>query len=628
MIIVEKLCDIVDNKWIKLIILIICLSLWCLNFIIIASKDEDDKKTQNNQTNSFIIIFIIFYLYFMACIKIKSACGLHTSFIETLKIWKIFQQPKDIKCFTYSDNTGQHTFGLKNTANIGNINTNVNRSNIKSQLPNINNIDIPISNRKYLWVVLYGIIIILILLCLTIYYSNKENNFDKTVSYLKILISLACFMIFFIWTCVVNLPIWIIILIILFILLLYLFISLIKFLKIFNSRSGNLQKQQLCKPYIIPFVNEQWAGISFNENLNRCISQAHNNLFASSISPLIRVFGTVNEIIIGQGNMITDLNSSLTYFKSQIKIMAQNIFNRIQKIYNTIETLIDDLTNIFNNIFKALESLIGVSKNMGNALSTLHIILGPVISFFNYFCFDEDTLINTRRGDIEIKNIKIGDILSDNSKVIGVQKFIYNKCQMYNYNGIIVSDSHYVSEDDKWIMVKDSKLSKKINYNKRYLYCLITDTHKIHIDNIIFSDYFDCHINQNEVQNIILSKLNGKKSKYNNLPLWAFHKDTLIKTPNGKKKINDFKIGDKTYYGEVLGLIKIKVDNIYKYKNIITTGDQIVLLDGVYLAVKDISSSKKINVKDNIFYHLADSSYKLLINDTMFTDFLQTPETY
>ena len=126
---------------------------------------------------------------------------------------------------------------------------------------------------------------------------------------------------------------------------------------------------------------------------------------------------------------------------------------------------------------------------------------------------------------------------------------------MYDYKGIIVSDSHYVFENNQWIMIKDSKISKKINYKKKYLYCLITNTHQIPINNILFSDYFDCHINQKEVQNNILSKLNGciTNNNYNNFPLWAFHKDTLIKTPNGKKKIKDFKIGDKTHYGKGIG---------------------------------------------------------------------------
>ena len=145
----------------------------------------------------------------------------------------------------------------------------------------------------------------------------------------------------------VNLPLWIIILIIFLILLIYLFVSLYIFLKKFNAGDIGTQKQQLCKPYIIPFVNEQWAGVSFNENLNRCISQGHNNLFSSAIAPLIKVFGTLDQIITGQGNMITQLNSSLTFFKNQIKTMAQNIFNRIQKIYNTIIELIDTVIRIF-----------------------------------------------------------------------------------------------------------------------------------------------------------------------------------------------------------------------------------------------------------------------------------------
>ena len=177
-------------------------------------------------------------------------------------------------------------------------------------------------------------------------------------------------------------------------------------------------------------------------------------------------------------------------------------------------------------------------------------------------------------------------------------------------------------------MVGDSSIAKKVNYNKEYLYCLITDTHKIPINNTLFSDYFDYHIDQKNVQNNVLSKLNGyfMKNHYSNFPIWAFHKNTLIDTPTSSKKIKDFNIGDKTCYGEVLGLIKVKVDNVYKYNNVITTGDQIVISNGAYIRVKDIPSAKRVEVKDNEFYHLADSSYKLFTNGKIFTDFLQCPE--
>ena len=84
--ITEKLCELADKRWLKIVILIICLTVWSINFVLIAKDSDEDNKKQNNQMNAFIIVFIIFYLYFIICIKIKSACGLHTSFYRDIEI--------------------------------------------------------------------------------------------------------------------------------------------------------------------------------------------------------------------------------------------------------------------------------------------------------------------------------------------------------------------------------------------------------------------------------------------------------------------------------------------------------------------------------------------------------------
>ena len=83
------------------------------------------------------------------------------------------------------------------------------------------------------------------------------------------------------------------------------------------------------------------------------------------------------------------------------------------------------------------------------------------------------------------------------------------------------------------------------NYKAEYIYCLITSTQKIQINDIIFSDYFD--INdlkiQNEIQNEIICKLNNFDTlplfNYKNkLPLWCFEKSTMIAMNDKTQKTN------------------------------------------------------------------------------------------
>ena len=94
-----------------------------------------------------------------------------------------------------------------------------------------------------------------------------------------------------------------------------------------------------------------------------------------------------------------------------------------------------------------------------------------------------------------------------------------------------------------------------------------------------------------------------------------------------KKQIKDISIGEDTYYGKVSALAKIQIDksNVYKINDVITTGDQIIKNNGVWIKVSDLIESNKIEINDNIFYHIIVDTNKLLINNMTFTDFEQYP---
>src|SRR5690606_13419408 len=78
-----------------------------------------------------------------------------------------------------------------------------------------------------------------------------------------------------------------------------------------------------------------------------------------------------------------------------------------------------------------------------------------------FFCFDENTLIKLNDHSLKkIKNIKYNDILDYRNHVLATMKLLSIDVDMYNYQNIIVSGSHYVKENDKYIKVEDSNLAK------------------------------------------------------------------------------------------------------------------------------------------------------------------------
>ena len=103
-------------------------------------------------------------------------------------------------------------------------------------------------------------------------------------------------------------------------------------------------------------------------------------------------------------------------------------------------------------------------------------------------CFDPSTLIQMADGSTkEIKNIQLGDD-TKGGEVTGVFQFKVNVDEIHNYKGVTVAGSHFVKEDGKFIMVKDSPLSVKID-KIPVVYSLDTTGRRIFINDIEFADY-------------------------------------------------------------------------------------------------------------------------------------------
>jgi len=103
------------------------------------------------------------------------------------------------------------------------------------------------------------------------------------------------------------------------------------------------------------------------------------------------------------------------------------------------------------------------------------------------YCFDPSTLIQMADGSTkEIKNIQLGDA-TKGGEVTGVFQFKASD-EIHDYKGVTVAGSHYVKEDGKFIMVKDSPLSIKID-KIPVVYSLDTTGRRIFINDIEFADY-------------------------------------------------------------------------------------------------------------------------------------------
>ena len=103
------------------------------------------------------------------------------------------------------------------------------------------------------------------------------------------------------------------------------------------------------------------------------------------------------------------------------------------------------------------------------------------------YCFDPSTPIQMSDGSTKkIKNIQLGDA-TKGGEVTGVFQFKASD-EIHDYKGVTVAGSHYVKEDGKFIMVKDSPLSVKVD-KIPVVYSLDTSGRRIFINDIEFADY-------------------------------------------------------------------------------------------------------------------------------------------
>tara|TARA_Y100000385_G_scaffold279066_2_gene328243 strand:- start:10748 stop:12172 length:1425 start_codon:yes stop_codon:yes gene_type:complete len=324
----------------------------------------------------------------------------------------------------------------------------------------------------------------------------------------------------------------------------------------------------------------------------------------------------INKFIIG-----------ITYSLHKLRNSMKRTVSGFTMVLHTIQTLNLSLQSIMNS------PLVSVTKKFVGAIEWLEGAFDTI-----GLCFSGETIIDTPYGNIAIKDIIPGLRISENNYVISTFKILNNNSNMYNINNILVSGSHLVNLDNKWLRVEECKNAMKIDSkNDKYIYCLNTTQGIIEINNIIFKDFSESgNLNINYyINNIILKNLNGTNEILNiNKPNYleqGMHSDTLINMGNNFKYIKDIEIGDYLYNSKVVGIVKINSENLelycYRDKYIFSENIKVNEYD-LWINVADSMYSRKIDkLKDftcDILYHLIVDTGKLYLEDLEITDYLES----
>lgn len=345
-----------------------------------------------------------------------------------------------------------------------------------------------------------------------------------------------------------------------------------------------------------------------NQNFQYCMQNIIKDVTGEAVQPLTFITSILNEMANIIKASINAVRSMFNKVRTEIQAVTQEVMGRLGNImvplqqiiiamrdmlskvqgvmtaslytmlggYYALQSLMGAIAQFIISILIALAAIIivlwllpftwGIAATMTALFLSIAIPMAIILNFMLEYlhvhpsmsiptiqCFDEDTKIGLEDGTYKkIKDIDIGDNLlsykqsNNNKKNTVTSKFKVDASlsKMYSLEGIIVSDSHLVKYNEKWIRVSSHPLAKKVAfYDKPFLYCLNTTEKVILVGNTLFSDWDEEIVYPSE--KIVIGG--------------GFHeKNTIFLQDKNKKYISEINIGDILEKGEkVIGIVEM-----------------------------------------------------------------------
>ena len=439
---------------------------------------------------------------------------------------------------------------------------------------------------------------------------------------------------------------------------------------------------QRCKPNIIPIAGlithpeGMTASEYTHQNFNYCTQNILSNITGFAVEPITFITSMLGTILNSIGESIQYIRAMFNKVRNTMQEVSEEIMGRLMNFMIPIQQIIisfkDLIGKIQGSMSAALFTLLGTYYTLQSLMGAIAefiiiilISLGVMISIFwiipftwgfaitntvifiaiaipmaiilafmvdvlkvqpnlaipSIKCFDKNTLIPMNDGtQKKIINIKVGDILLNNNIVTSKIKVIAEGSTMYLLDGVIVSDSHIVKYQDKWITVSNHPFALKYDlYNEQYLYCLNTSEKIIIINNLIFTDW-------DEIYNDSLNKiLNNEIIPFVNTKFihkyldCGFSSNTTIYLQDGSvSNINKIKINDILENGEkVYGIVELDGLTIVQQFRYNLGENKFVEGYAPNLTV----NKEKINNKNKKLYHLLTNKKSFRINNIIIPDY-------
>ena len=384
---------------------------------------------------------------------------------------------------------------------------------------------------------------------------------------------------------------------------------------------------QRCKPQNMLFAGlithpEGTSAFQYtNDNFQYCVQNILTNITGYALEPFQFMIKSLTQIFEQISNSIQQSRELINRIRNSLKDFSQDVLSRILNVMIPIQKMFIALMDTFQKIqgvmtsglytmlgsYYTLQALMGAILELivkllvtlviiivglwilpftwpaAASMSVVFLAIATPLSIIVYFmtevlhiktsgipklrCFDEFTLISLQNGnEIHIKDVNVGDVLKNGSYITAKIKVTSLNLKMYKLNNIIVSGSHLVKYNNKWIRIDKHPNVEQINYDKKFVYCLNTSNKIIEIDTTIFSDWDE--IIDNKLT--YLTKINKKITTPENIHEYlddGFEENTSVRLLLTNKPINKIKIGDILENKSIVyGLVELDAIKLRKYK--------------------------------------------------------------
>lgn len=402
--------------------------------------------------------------------------------------------------------------------------------------------------------------------------------------------------------------------------------------------------------------------IDATNNAEYCFNQLGGGILSYLMEPvnymlkiLEGLMGDVTETVDDIRGFIYKIISTIQGFMGSVMARLAGTMSEFMVLLTRVRDIMARLAGtgaitaaVISTIFSMAESMFSFLLNLVKSAITIVFAMAIMLAFvfpemlafaiplgamlgITYSCFDEDTLIETITGSrVPIKQLEIGTITKGGHKILGTLKFEQGGNPMYSIYGTLVSGTHKVYDETvgRWVYVRDHNAAKVVpNYSPyKPLYCVITDTNRIEINDTIFSDYEEISEEKDcrEVEKIVWGREYGED--YNTGLAGTVE---VLLSLNRKRRVKELQLGDILSNGSILtGLVKVDASDIdwYSVNGKLMSGTTWVLHNSAWTMVRNIPGQAKLKFKHpRSSYHIVTSTGSFeLVDGTVVRDYLDT----